>query len=177
MNAATPFSLETGGLVPIRVQRDGAESNFIWQTVVAADPGVFTQNGMRIGDAAVLNQDGTINSPANPAVAGSVISIFATGGGKLTPPLEADQVAGPALSRVPQLVKVELAGLDIGKAIYAGSAPGLVAGVLQVNAVVPEFRAERSIVDLKIMVGQMKSGPLQAFVSIAGAPLETQNPQ
>lgn len=127
---------------------------------------------MKIGDAAVLNQDGTINSPANPAVPGSVISIFATGGGKLTPPLEADEIAGSPLSRVQQFVEVEFQGRSTGKAFYAGSAPGLVAGVLQVNAVVPEFGTERAIVDLKVTVGQMKSGPLRAFVSIAGVPFE-----
>ena len=177
VNAAAPFSLEPGQLTAIRVRRDGAESNLIWQTVAAADPGVFTLNGMKVGDAAVLNQDGTINSPANPAVPGSVISIFATGGGKLTPPLEADEVAGLTLSRVPQSVRVALAGPSIDDAIYAGSAPGLVAGVLQVNAVVPQLRAERVITDLIIVVGEMESGPLRAFVSIAGVPLEARKPQ
>ena len=177
VNAAAPFSLEPGQLTAIRVRRDGAESNLIWQTVAAADPGVFTLNGMKVGDAAVLNQDGTINSPANPAVPGSVISIFATGGGKLTPPLEADEVAGLTLSRVPQSVRVALAGPSIDEAIYAGSAPGLVAGVLQVNVLIPRFGPERSIVDLIIVVGEMESGPLRAFVSIAGAPLEARIPQ
>ena len=33
VNAATPFSLDLGGLVPIRVRRNGAESNLIWQTI------------------------------------------------------------------------------------------------------------------------------------------------
>ena len=124
VNAATPFSLDLGGLVPIRVRRNGVGVQSHLADDRAADPGVFTLNGMKIGDAAVLNQDGTINSPANPAVPGSVISIFATGGGKLTPPLEADEIAGSPLSRVQQFVEVEFQGRSTGKAFYAGSAPG-----------------------------------------------------
>ena len=37
--------------------------------------------------AAALNQDGTVNSPDNPAARGSVVSLFATGLGPFVPAL------------------------------------------------------------------------------------------
>jgi uncharacterized protein (TIGR03437 family) len=39
--------------------------------------------------AAALNQDGTVNSAANPVAPGSIVSVFATGLGPITP-LQAD---------------------------------------------------------------------------------------
>ena len=47
-----------------------------------ASPGIFLQTDTgSLRQAAVLNEDGTQNSPTNPAARGSVISIFATGQG------------------------------------------------------------------------------------------------
>jgi len=45
-----------------------------------SDAAVFTVNGQ----GAIVNQDGTVNTPANPARLGSVVSIYATGTGYLT---------------------------------------------------------------------------------------------
>ncbi len=49
--------------------------------MVAADPGIFSLTGNGIGTAAAINQDGTINGPTNPAIAGQIIQIFGTGQG------------------------------------------------------------------------------------------------
>ena len=48
-------------------------------------PGIFTATGTGQGQAAVLNQDGTYNSPSNPAPRGSVIVFYAVGAGAMTP--------------------------------------------------------------------------------------------
>jgi hypothetical protein len=39
----------------------------------AAAPAIFTDNGTGVGQAAVLNQDNSLNSPANPALRGTVV--------------------------------------------------------------------------------------------------------
>ena len=49
--------------------------------VSAAAPGIFTANQTGSGQAAVVNQDGTINSSTNPAPAGSTISDLRHGTG------------------------------------------------------------------------------------------------
>ncbi len=43
-----------------------------------AVPALFTSNATGRGQSAVLNQDGSVNSPSNPASRGSVISVFMT---------------------------------------------------------------------------------------------------
>ena len=53
--------------------------------VSAAAPGVFTANQSGSGQAAVLNQDFTVNSSSNPAPAGSIVSIYGTGQGQVSP--------------------------------------------------------------------------------------------
>src|SRR5215469_12646161 len=47
-----------------------------------AAPGIFQ---LPSGYAAVVNQDGTINGPQNPAAIGSVVSLYVTGLGPLSP--------------------------------------------------------------------------------------------
>jgi len=74
----------------------------------------------------------------NPAPAGSVIQIFATGAGRWNKDLD-QQVIDPA--KPPYPVPLAPVSLTIGgqaaQVAYAGAAPGQVFGVLQVNAVVP----------------------------------------
>ena len=55
------------------------------RAVTATHPAFFTANGLRSGPLAALNQDGTVNSADNPASPGSIVSIFATGLGRMTP--------------------------------------------------------------------------------------------
>ena len=47
--------------------------------VVSVTPGIFTIDGTGTGQGAIVNQDGTVNSAANPAARGSVVSIYMTG--------------------------------------------------------------------------------------------------
>lgn len=101
-----------------------------------AAPGIFTADSSGKGQAAALNLDGSINSPANPARIGSFISLFVTGEGQ-TWPVGLD--GKPASDPLPQpLLPV---GVTIGgksaNVQYAGGAPGLVAGVMQINAQIP----------------------------------------
>jgi uncharacterized protein (TIGR03437 family) len=100
-------------------------------------------NGSGTGPGAILNQDNTLNTQANPAAAGSVIQIYMTGEG-LTTPTQPDGTltpvntsgAGP-LTPAPQgAVTVSIGGQQ-AKVYFAGEAPGDVAGILQVNAGVP----------------------------------------
>ena len=62
-----------------------------------ASPALFTVNQQGFGQIAAVNQDGTINSPANPAPIGSVISLYGTGQG-LVPNPPADGAAPGAQS-------------------------------------------------------------------------------
>ena len=135
-----------------------------WALPVAASaPGVFTLDATGTGQGAVLNQDGSVNSATNPAARGSVISIYATGEGQTSPAGVTGSVT-PSNTKAPALpVTVTIGG--IGATVqYAGSAPGEVAGLLQVNAVVPPGVSRGAAVPVTVSVGGIAS---QTGVTIA----------
>ena len=122
--------------------------------VTDASPAIFTAAD-GAGQAAALNEDGSFNSPDNPAPRGSVIVLFATGEGQTDPPGADGQPAGlPA--PVPVLpVRVQIGGYN-ATITYAGEAPGF-AGLLQVNAIVPGGFAPTGILPVILQVGNTTS--------------------
>jgi uncharacterized protein (TIGR03437 family) len=131
--------------------------------VVAAAPAVFTIDSTGTGQGAIVNQDGTVNSVANPAARGSVVSIYATGEGQTSPAGVTGSVTGSALKTPLLPVTVSIGG--VGATVqYAGSAPASVAGLLQVNAVMPQGISAGSAVPVLVTVGKI---PSQAGVTIA----------
>jgi endo-1,4-beta-xylanase len=113
-------------------------SNTATAQVTAAAPAIFALNAEGSGPGAILNYPGyTINSASNPATAGGAIIVYGTGGGAATGGVAADGgLATGAASLVTQPVTATIGGLP-ASVYYAGSAPGLVNGVLQVNLTVP----------------------------------------
>jgi uncharacterized protein (TIGR03437 family) len=123
---------------------------------------VFALNASGSGQGAILNQDQTVNGPANPADKGSIIAIFANGEGQ-TDPAGIDGM--PATVPLPQpLAKVTatIGGVN-AEILYAGAAPTLVAGVLQVNARIPSG-APSGNVPVTITVGNSTS---QGTITVA----------
>ena len=104
--------------------------------VVSSVPGIFSADSSGKGQGAILNQDQSRNSSSRPAAPGSVIVLFATGEGQ-TQPIGSDGfVTGTTLPKPMLPVSVTVGGVK-AQVIYAGEAPTLVSGVLQVNAIVP----------------------------------------
>jgi uncharacterized protein (TIGR03437 family) len=134
VNAIVPYEV-TGDSAAITVSYGGVTIPAGSYSVVAALPGVFTAGSLGIGQGAVLNQDGSVNSAANPAARGSTVQIFGTGGGATQP----GSVTGSIVSNGANLAEPVTVTIGGASAVvtYAGSAPGEVAGLMQVNAVVP----------------------------------------
>ena len=104
--------------------------------VAATAPGIFTRDFSGGGQAVALNPDGTLNSSTAAASAGSVITIFGTGEGATNPTGE-DGTINDRIIREPQAsVSVSIGGKP-ATLVYAGTAFGLVQGVIQVEAVIP----------------------------------------
>ena len=102
-----------------------------------AVPGIFTQGGTGIGTAAAINQDGTVNSPTNPALQGDVIQFFCTGQG-FVPGAPADGYPSTAVNtKATPAVLMGTAFVPDGAVKYSGLAPGLV-GVWQINVEIPK---------------------------------------
>jgi uncharacterized protein (TIGR03437 family) len=158
INAVVPYGL-TAATTQMTVTYNGQSYGPIVLPVAAAVPAIFTATQSGDGQAAVLNQDGTLNSIANPAARGSVITFFAEGAGGMNPGVSDGSVsAGPTLP-VPALpVIVSIRGVD-AVVQYAGAAPTYVSGLLQVNVVVPTSIDFGNLVPLMLNVGSFGSQP------------------
>lgn len=137
VSAIVPYSMPIGGAANVAVTYQGqtfTTSSAI--PIVATVPGIFTANSTGIGQAAAVNQNGSINGPASPAPLGSIISLYVTGEGQTTPAGVDGKPASAPLPSPVLGVSVTMSGQP-ATVTYAGGAPGLVAGVMQVNAQIP----------------------------------------
>jgi uncharacterized protein (TIGR03437 family) len=161
INVIVPYEVE-GATTNVQVTINGQRSAIVTLARFPAAPGIFTQAGNGLGQAAVLNQDGTVNSASNPALKGSTISIFATGGGQTNPRSVTGQVTGANPVQTVLPVTASIGGQNAPVA-YMGGSPGLSNTVLQVNAMIPAGVSSGNI-SLVISVGGI---PSQADVTVA----------
>jgi uncharacterized protein (TIGR03437 family) len=163
VNAVVPFGIKDSS-VQVQVQYQDRVSDPFTIAVAPATPGIFSIDGSGAGQAAALNQDGSVNSADTPAAAGSVISLFATGAGQFDPPMLDGAVVSPDNLPSPVLpVSVQIGGRNAA-VVYAGGAPGAVAGVLQVNVRVPFGTGSGPAVPITLRVGTAGS---QTGITIA----------
>jgi len=149
LSVTVPYGLTGQREVSVVVQQSEGRKSIPERMVVwPARPALFTADSTGKGKGAILNQDGSVNSASNPAARSSIIVLYGTGGGPL---------AGNLLE-LP--VKVFIDGIDC-EVLYAGAAPGLISGVVQVNVRVPEFASAGEVV---LRVGERES---QAGVTFA----------
>ena len=81
INLVVPDQVAAVNGLNIRVEVAGNSTNAIAAQVVNAENGIFTVSERGSGQALVINEDGTLNSPTNPATRGSVVTFFTTGMG------------------------------------------------------------------------------------------------
>jgi uncharacterized protein (TIGR03437 family) len=135
VGAVAPYELTTS-TVQVVAQRSGTTSAPVSVALASTAPGVFTADGSGRGQAAATNQDGSANGTANPAPAGSVVSLYATGEGQTSPAGVDGKLGAQPLPAPVATVTVTIGGVP-ATVQYAGGAQGIIAGVVQVNAVVP----------------------------------------
>lgn len=126
INVFVPFAVTSP--VNIQVQVDNVLSASTTMPVVATALGF---------SPSILNQDGTVNTAANPAPRGSVVSFWGTGLGQMTPQLNDGNLAISTPYSTPvNPPTVTIAGQP-AQILYAGDAPGFPTGVFQINATIP----------------------------------------
>lgn len=155
-SAIVPYEVANRKSTSIQVEYDGVASLAWGVPVASAAPAIFTLDGSGIGRSSVLNQDNTINGPANPASHGTVIQVFATGEGQTSPPGVTGSVTGSNLKKPLLPVKLTIGGFD-AQVLYAGSAPDAVAGLLQVNAIVPLAVLSGPALPISLSIGDLVS--------------------
>lgn len=157
-SAIVPAAVAGHNATLVSIERNGQVLASEIIAVVDTFPSMFTTNKSGKGQVAALNQDGSVNSPDNPVAAGDVIALYATGAGLMSGSLADGAVTGPDLEGVRAPVWVRL-GKVPAQVIYAGTAPGLVNGVLQVNAVVSTDTLPGPEVPIQLIVGEWASPP------------------
>jgi uncharacterized protein (TIGR03437 family) len=126
-----PFEL-TKSITTMQVVYNGVKSN---QVQVAVTGTVLQILG-------VFNQDFSPNSASNPAQPGSQMMLYLAGAGQTSPPSQDGQVNAAPLTALATPIQLRWVGTDFNNptilpVAFAASAPGLAAGIFQVNFVAP----------------------------------------
>jgi uncharacterized protein (TIGR03437 family) len=131
----------------------------IYANLVPSAPALFTS---ATGAAVAQNQDNSLHSPQNPAAAGSVITVYATGLGAVsnqpaTGAAASSTQLSPAVARVTATVNGVAAPV-----LFAGLTPGFI-GLAQVNIQIPSSIAP-GIYPLVVTAGTIVSNA--ALISV-----------
>jgi uncharacterized protein (TIGR03437 family) len=122
--------------------------------VAASAPAIFTVSA-GTGLAIALNENGTLNSPVDPAARGSIVTLYATGDGVEDPAAIDGQPAALPLPKPTLPVTLTVGGYP-ANILFAGAAPGF-AGLLQINARVPSGLASTRNVPVVLRIGTAAS--------------------
>jgi uncharacterized protein (TIGR03437 family) len=168
INAVVPYEVAGQTSTKMTVAYQGGTSAPLTLNVQDATPAIFSLDFTGQGNGAILNQANSLNGKSGPAARGSVVQIFLTGGG-VTNPASTDgwittTIDGQLPLLVTQPVTVTIGGVASPQINYSGGAPGSVAGLTQINAVVPESVTPGSAVPLVIGIGTWQS---QSGITIA----------
>ncbi len=141
IDAEIPSGIASGGLTNgmavVQVMNNSVALPDFTVAIVGSDFGVFENAG---GSMAVMNQDGTLNKIANPAQPGTIATIWATGYGATgAPALGAVTMSANNFCSNCQLVLISQ-GASITETVqYAGTAPFLIDGLMQINFAIPQL--------------------------------------
>jgi uncharacterized protein (TIGR03437 family) len=133
-----PYESQPGQTLALDLFQDGQMLNSIPVTISSPVFSLFDtgdrDNSLSLPALVAINQDGTVNSKDNPASAGSAVTLFGSGLGVLSPPLQTG-----ALGPVPPSGSLSMSSMRYQQCVgcsdilYLGSAPGVSTGVIQIN--------------------------------------------
>ncbi len=142
ISAIVPYEMAPIASPAVWVKYVGQTSNAYQLNSVTTAPGLFTQNSQGSGPGAILNQDYSVNGPGNPAAKGSIVMVFMTGEGQTSPPgvtgaITTGTLPPPQVTPAPLLPISVLINGSPALWTYAGEAPGMAAGLMQLNVQIP----------------------------------------
>ncbi len=157
INAAVPYQLFGRAFAQMTVEYNNSPSTALAPRIADTAPGIFTADGRQ---AAALNADGSFNSPSNPAQAGAIVVLYVTGEGQTAPGgVDGEIVPSNNLKKPLAAVRVRVNGVDVPAAdiVYAGSAPALVSGLMQINFKLPLATPANAATPIEVFVGAGQS--------------------
>lgn len=134
-----PFELAGRSSTMVTLTYAGTASQPFSASVSGVAMGIYTLNQTGAGQGAVLDPDYIGNGPDRPAFPMETVMVYMTGLGVTNPPSATGHVTpidGSVLNRAPLQMAALVGGVQ-ATITYAGSAPGFVNGVMQVNVSIP----------------------------------------
>jgi uncharacterized protein (TIGR03437 family) len=159
VNVQVPYSVAGKTASQVQVFYRGVPSNKIDLPIIPVQPVIFPIGGTN-SQAAAFNQDGTINSIDHAAPIGSIVAIFTTGTGVMSPPLVEGVPAplNPPYPEPAQRITVTV-GDQNAELLFSGAAPTLI-GVTQINLRIPQLKLDSS--PQRVLVGLTQGGQASA---------------
>jgi uncharacterized protein (TIGR03437 family) len=144
IDLVAPFELAGKSRTSVQVQFNGVLSNRVQVAVT----------GTALQILGVFNQDYSVNSASNPAAAGSIMALYVSGVGQSSPASQDGRVNAAPLAGFAMPVQVEWIANNpneptILPVTFGGAAPGLAAGIFQVNFVAPA----QSLMNVNVVTG------------------------
>jgi uncharacterized protein (TIGR03437 family) len=178
VNFQVPSSAPLGSArIAVRLSETGELVGGGAVAVAAASPGIFTSTQDGKGQAAAVNQDGRVNSSSNPAARGSVITLYGTGQGQVSPPVQ-DGIPAPS-SPLASTVTVPTSdartcvtsqpsmcvavGNGFGEVQYSGLAPGFI-GLWQINVRIPADTTAGNAVPVRVLINGTPSNTVTVAI-------------
>ena len=146
LNVQVPYELAESLEAELIVFYNGLPSDTVLVPLASTHPGLFPR---------VFNQDGTVNSPANPEFPGRVVVVYGTGQGVTNPP----SVSGGFPTGefpVPSAPLSLFVGGVAAEILFQGQAP-FTAGVIQVNARLSQATPLGDAVPVVLEIGEARS--------------------
>jgi uncharacterized protein (TIGR03437 family) len=143
IDLVAPFEL-TKSTTTVQVVYNGIKSNPVQVAVINTAVQILE----------VLNEDYSANSASNPAQASSEMILYFAGAGQTNPPSQDGQVNAAPLAAPALPIQLEWLANDPNSPIvlpiaFAGAAPGLAAGIFQVNFIAPQ----QSLMNVNLVTG------------------------
>lgn len=154
INTVAPYGLEQEGNATLEITQ-GSVKGALSLPLIPANPAIFTFGSGGTGQGAILNQDYSQNSELSPAPRGSFVMVFGTGFGILNK-IPEREAGGIATTMAP--VTATISGVPT-EVTYAGSAPGLVPGLVQINLRIPETLEPDLRAEISLKTGSRSTQP------------------
>ncbi len=136
------------------VERNGERFGFYDLSVTAARPGVFTESATGQGQILALNEDGSANAADNPARAGEILTLYATGLGPTQPPGMDGGVQGNERVLVTPVLPVRATiARRTAEVVLATVRPGMLHGLYEIQVRVPDDLLAPGELELHLYVG------------------------
>jgi uncharacterized protein (TIGR03437 family) len=178
INVQVPFEIKTRASTVMQLSFNGSVPGTRLFAVAPENPGMFVASkvaGFTCGDetagpsllAFAINDDGTLNSCANPAKAGSLVSLFVNGIGTSGGNLATGALNGLDPGFVSGTAEVSIGNYS-AEVDSINNQAGAISGVAQLNMRIPETISTltpESPISLTVTLNNLPAGPLAAGTS------------